>query len=68
MSVNQVQDVRHHFEQALEAFLEAVRQDKSILAAMLFGSLVDGNVWEKSDMEIGWSSRTYWSGSPGPCG
>lgn len=52
MRMNQVQDVRHDFEQALEAFLEVVRQDESILAAMLFGSLVEGNVWKKSDVDI----------------
>ncbi len=47
-----MQDVEQRFNEALEAFLEVVRQDKSILAAMLFGSLVDGNVWEKSDVDI----------------
>ena len=43
--MNHDQDVRRVFEETLEIFLEVVKQDKSILAAILFGSLVDGDVW-----------------------
>lgn len=46
------QDVRQVFEETLAAFLEVVKQDHSILAALLFGSLVEGNVWEKSDIDL----------------
>jgi predicted nucleotidyltransferase len=50
--MNHDQDVRRVFEETLEIFLEVVKQDKSILAAILFGSLVDGDVWEKSDIDL----------------
>lgn len=50
--MNQNRDIRDTFEEALESFLEVVRQDKSMLAAILFGSLVNGQVWEKSDIDL----------------
>ncbi|MHA2033109.1 MAG: nucleotidyltransferase domain-containing protein [Candidatus Kariarchaeaceae archaeon] len=40
------------YHNALESFLEQIHEDKSIIAAILFGSLVDGDVWEKSDIDI----------------
>jgi len=50
--MDQNRDVRRRFQDGLEAFVDVVKQDQSILAAMLFGSLVEGNVWEKSDVDI----------------
>ena len=50
--MEQNRDVRRKFQDGLEAFVEVVKQDQSILAGMLFGSLVEGNVWEKSDVDI----------------
>lgn len=50
--MNQNQDIKKRFEDALDAFIEFIKQDKSIQAAMLFGSLIEGNVWEKSDVDI----------------
>ncbi len=44
--------VRKQFEEALEAFIEQVKQDESITAALLFGSLVKGTVWKKSDIDL----------------
>ena len=46
------QEVNKRFEEALEAFVDFIKQDKNILAAVLFGSLIEGNVWEKSDVDI----------------
>ena len=50
--MTQTQDIQHLFEDTLETFLEVVKQDQSILAALLFGSLVNGYVWEKSDIDL----------------
>jgi predicted nucleotidyltransferase len=44
--------VKQRFDDALDAFIEYIKQDKSIQAALLFGSLIEGNVWEKSDVDI----------------
>jgi predicted nucleotidyltransferase len=43
---------RKKFYDALDAFIEEVRQDESITAALLFGSLVKGVIWEKSDIDL----------------
>jgi RNA polymerase sigma factor (sigma-70 family) len=40
------------FNEALEAFVAKVRQDRYILAAILFGSLSHDTVWRKSDIDI----------------
>jgi hypothetical protein len=40
------------FATALEALLRQVRQDRSILAAVLCGSLSHDTVWEKSDIDL----------------
>jgi len=44
--------VRKQFEEALDGFIEQVKEDTSITAAILFGSLVKGVVWEKSDIDL----------------
>ena len=44
--------VRKQYEEALEGFIEQVKEDDSITAAILFGSLVKGVVWEKSDIDL----------------
>ena len=44
--------IRKNFEDALDGFIEQVKQDRSIIAALLFGSLVKGVVWEKSDIDL----------------
>ena len=44
--------VQQQFETALEAFVERARQDRHILAAILFGSLSYDRVWEKSDIDL----------------
>jgi uncharacterized protein len=40
------------FNEALESFVAKVRQDRNILAAVLFGSLSHDKVWRKSDIDI----------------
>ena len=44
--------IREKFEETLDAFIEQIKRDESIIAAMLFGSLVKGIVWEKSDIDL----------------
>ena len=45
-------EIKKRFDDALDAFVDFIKQDKSIQAAMLFGSLIEGNVWEKSDVDL----------------
>ncbi|HEU5089742.1 MAG TPA: sigma-70 family RNA polymerase sigma factor [Roseiflexaceae bacterium] len=40
------------FNSALDAFVARVRQDRYIVAAILFGSLSHDTVWRKSDIDI----------------
>jgi RNA polymerase sigma factor (sigma-70 family) len=40
------------FNEALETFLCKVKQDRNILAVLLFGSLSYDQVWKKSDIDI----------------
>jgi len=45
-------DVRNEFEDALSSFVEEVKKDNNITAALLFGSLAKGLVWRKSDIDL----------------
>ncbi len=40
------------FNEALESFVGKVRQDRYIIAAILYGSLAHDTVWRKSDIDI----------------
>src|ERR671937_2025941 len=40
------------FEQALDALVDQIRKDRSILAAILCGSLSHDTVWAKSDIDL----------------
>ncbi len=40
------------FNEALDSFIGKVRQDRYIIAAILFGSLSHDTVWRKSDIDI----------------
>ncbi|MFN8444555.1 MAG: sigma-70 family RNA polymerase sigma factor [Caldilineaceae bacterium] len=40
------------YNQALDSFLNKVKQDRYIIAAILFGSLSHDTVWRKSDIDI----------------
>jgi len=44
--------VRERFASALDALVDHVKTDRSILAAMLCGSLSHDVVWEKSDIDL----------------
>ncbi len=44
--------IAQRFTEALEALLEQVKQDRSILAAILCGSLSHDKVWAKSDIDL----------------
>ena len=44
--------VRRRYEEALESFVSRVKQDRYIVAAILFGSLAYDEVWEKSDIDL----------------
>src|SRR5436305_2308589 len=44
--------IHHKFTQALDALIEQVKHDRSILAAILCGSLSHDTVWAKSDIDL----------------
>jgi hypothetical protein len=44
--------IRERYETALEALITQVKQDTTILAAVLLGSLSHDVVWEKSDIDL----------------
>src|SRR5262249_33839529 len=44
--------MQQRYENALESLMEKVRQDHTILAAILLGSLAYDTVWEKSDIDL----------------
>ena len=44
--------VQQRFSDALQALIEQVKQDRSVLAAMLLGSLSHDRVWAKSDIDL----------------
>src|SRR5579862_4206874 len=46
------QAIRQRFSAALDALIARVKADRSILAAMLCGSLSHDVVWEKSDIDL----------------
>lgn len=45
-------EIKQRFDDALDAFITFIKQDNSIQAALLFGSLIEGNIWEKSDVDL----------------
>jgi len=44
--------VQHQFNTALAALVELIKRDRSILAAILCGSLSHDTVWSKSDIDL----------------
>lgn len=46
------EQVRHQFTAALDALVDEIRKDRSILAAVLCGSLSHDTVWAKSDIDL----------------
>lgn len=47
-----MEEVQSRFQNALAAFVERVRADDKIVAAVLFGSLSYDTIWEYSDIDI----------------
>lgn len=45
------------FRQALESIVEKVKQDRYVIAAILYGSLSHDTVWRKSDIDLGLIGR-----------
>ena len=52
MNTADQQAIRERFSAALDALVDQVKADRSILAAMLCGSLSHDVVWEKSDIDL----------------
>ncbi len=48
----ELESVRRKFTEALEALVEQVKEDRSVLAALLCGSLSHDTVWAKSDIDL----------------
>ena len=46
------ESIQHTFAAALDVLVEQVKEDRSILAALLCGSLSHDAVWEKSDIDL----------------
>ena len=44
--------VRERFQQALDALVEHLKTDRTVLAAVLCGSLAHDTVWQKSDIDL----------------
>ena len=44
--------IRKKFTDALDALVEQIKKDRSILAAILCGSLSHDTVWAKSDIDL----------------
>ena len=45
-------DILQTYHTALDDFVERIKRDSNIIAAILFGSLVSGKVWEESDIDL----------------
>jgi predicted nucleotidyltransferase len=59
--------IQQRYEEALATFVARVRQDRQILAAILFGSLSYDEVWERSDIDLWLIARDDPKGRmPGP--
>ena len=45
-------DSRHAFASALDALITEIARDRTILAALLCGSLAHDTVWARSDIDL----------------
>jgi predicted nucleotidyltransferase len=48
----EIESVRRRFTGALEALVEQLKEDRSVLAALLCGSLSHDTVWARSDIDL----------------
>jgi uncharacterized protein len=44
--------IQQHFTERLDALVEQVKEDRSVLAAILCGSLSHDTVWARSDIDL----------------
>jgi predicted nucleotidyltransferase len=47
-----IESIRQKFTEALDALVAEVKEDRTVLAAILCGSLSHDTVWEKSDIDL----------------
>ncbi|MFW9977156.1 MAG: nucleotidyltransferase domain-containing protein [Candidatus Thorarchaeota archaeon] len=52
MSVDRQNDIIAEYTSALDSFVEQLQRDSNILAAIVYGSLVRGDVWSESDIDM----------------
>lgn len=45
-------NIQQKFQAAFDSFLEKVKDDPTIIAVYIFGSLVRGDMWEGSDLDV----------------
>jgi hypothetical protein len=51
-SIQPAESIRREFAEALDRLVALVKKDRSVLAAILCGSLSHDTVWEKSDIDL----------------
>lgn len=44
--------IKEKYDRALQSFIQKVKCDKNIIALFSYGSIVDGSLWDKSDIDI----------------
>lgn len=45
-------DINKKYKAALEVFVEKIKEDSNIISVFVYGSIVGGELWEKSDIDI----------------
>lgn len=45
-------EVQGRYQAALDALVARLKQDRYVLAAVLYGSLARGEAWERSDIDL----------------
>lgn len=61
------EDIQKRYEKAVESFIDKVKPDRNIIAAILLGSLSYDEVWEKSDIDIWLIGRDEKAKNTGYC-
>jgi predicted nucleotidyltransferase len=60
-------NIKKLYEEALESFVDKVKKDRNIIAAILYGSLSYDEVWEKSDIDVWLIAREGKKGEESYC-
>lgn len=45
-------DINKKYKAALEVFIEKIKEESNIISVIAYGSVVNGELWEKSDIDI----------------